>query len=72
MAGMIYRHRGMQLSYMREWLKRVSVLLLFFVACSAARASAAGLPFIQEDYGHAIAQAKGRNLPIFVECWAPW
>ncbi|HEU5250374.1 MAG TPA: hypothetical protein VFW15_10350 [Thermoanaerobaculia bacterium] len=29
------------------------------------------LPWV-DDYGSAVAQARARNLPIFVEAWAPW
>ena len=30
------------------------------------------LPFIDDDYAKALAQAKARHLPIFIEAWAPW
>lgn len=30
------------------------------------------LPFISDDYTRALAQARARKLPIFVEAWAPW
>jgi hypothetical protein len=30
------------------------------------------LPFIEDDYGHALAEAKARKLPIFADAWAPW
>ncbi len=30
------------------------------------------LPFIDDDYDKALAQARSRNLPIFAEAWAPW
>jgi len=30
------------------------------------------LPFIADDYPKALAQAKARGLPIFIETWAPW
>ena len=30
------------------------------------------LPFIEDDYSRALAEAKARKIPIFVECWAPW
>lgn len=30
------------------------------------------LPFIEDDYATAVARAKAKNLPIFVEAWAPW
>ncbi len=30
------------------------------------------LPFIADDYSRALSEARARDLPIFVECWAPW
>jgi len=30
------------------------------------------LPFIADDYSGALAQARAKKLPIFVEAWAPW
>lgn len=30
------------------------------------------LPFIEDDYGKALAEARAKKLPIFVEAWAPW
>jgi hypothetical protein len=30
------------------------------------------LPFIADDYGKALAEARAKRLPIFVETWAPW
>ena len=39
---------------------------------SAARAASREvLPWV-EDYSKAVAQARARNVPIFVEAWAPW
>ena len=41
-----------------------------------ARASTAGpkkvLPWIEDDWTKAVATAKARKVPIFVESWAPW
>ncbi|MEO5619248.1 MAG: hypothetical protein ABIS67_15875 [Candidatus Eisenbacteria bacterium] len=41
---------------------------------SAARATAPKqvLPWIEDDLTRAVAEAKARKLPIFVESWAPW
>ncbi len=33
---------------------------------------ALSLPFIENDYSKALAWAKAKNLPIFVDAWAPW
>jgi hypothetical protein len=30
------------------------------------------LPFIQDDYTKALAQARARKVPLFIEAWAPW
>ena len=30
------------------------------------------LPWIDDDYPRALAEARAKNLPIFVENWAPW
>ena len=30
------------------------------------------LPFIQDDYTRARAEARTRKLPLFIEAWAPW
>jgi hypothetical protein len=30
------------------------------------------LPFIDNDYAKAVARAKAKNVPVFVEVWAPW
>jgi tetratricopeptide (TPR) repeat protein len=30
------------------------------------------LPFIEDDYGRALEEAKARGLPLFVDTWAPW
>jgi hypothetical protein len=30
------------------------------------------IPFIQDDYTRAVAQARARKLPLFIEAWAPW
>lgn len=31
-----------------------------------------GLPFIRDDYDRALALARERKLPLFVDAWAPW
>ncbi|HEV7239210.1 MAG TPA: hypothetical protein VGQ36_08215 [Thermoanaerobaculia bacterium] len=48
-------------------------LLLALALAAAGTASAKEiLPFIENDYSTAIARAKAKNVPIFVEAWAPW
>ncbi|WP_394828716.1 thioredoxin family protein [Pendulispora albinea] len=39
---------------------------------SGASKAARPLPFIEDDYGRALAEAKAKNKPLFVDGWAPW
>jgi hypothetical protein len=50
-------------------MKRLLPIVMF--ALSALGASA-DLPFIENDYRKAAAEAKAKNVPLFVEAWAPW
>jgi hypothetical protein len=46
-----------------------AALLLALVPATGHQAA---LPFIDDDYAKALAEARARNLPLFVEMWAPW
>ncbi|MBV9073979.1 MAG: hypothetical protein JOZ10_10130 [Acidobacteria bacterium] len=48
------------------------ILLSFLIFAALVPGLAAELPFLQDDYSKALAQARQRHQPIFVECWAPW
>lgn len=50
---------------MKRFLQLAALALL-------AMNAAAALPFIEDDYQKAVARAKAKNVPIFVEAWAPW
>jgi hypothetical protein len=50
-------------------MKRLLPIALFALAALGARAD---LPFIENDYKKAAAQAKAKDVPLFVEAWAPW
>ncbi|WP_394850421.1 thioredoxin family protein [Pendulispora brunnea] len=39
---------------------------------ASARAKDAPLPFIEDDYPRALAEAKAKNKPLFVDGWATW
>ena len=39
-------------------------------ACVAS--AARPLPFLSDDYARALAEARARELPLFIEAWAPW
>ena len=49
---------------------------LALAAAALLGASSAGprpvVPFIADDYPGALAEARAKKLPIFVEAWAPW
>ena len=54
------------MSVMRILLSAVALLIA--VSVSGAEV----LPFIEDDYQAAVARAKTKSVPIFVEAWAPW
>jgi predicted negative regulator of RcsB-dependent stress response len=41
-------------------------------AVAAAVTEPAAVPFFEDDYGKALAEAKAKGLPLFVDAWAPW
>ena len=60
-----------------------SLLLVGLLACTAARTNApegaahgeshaSVLPFIEDSYPSALAQAREKGVPLFVDTWAPW
>jgi len=49
-------------------MKRLALLAVLAVTALHARA----VPFIEDNYTKALAQAKTKNVPVFVEAWAPW
>ena len=60
---------------------RVLIAATLLAGCASQRTEApvsapdhAGdaLPFIEDDYGRAVALAKERSVPLFVDVWAPW
>ena len=53
---------------------RAFALALLLGAASLAAAPSSGpvLPFIEDDYGKALSEARAKKVPIFVEAWAPW
>lgn len=57
---------------------RTELLLLATAlsACAAPRAAKVAPPsaltFLEDDYPRALASARERKLPIFVDAWVPW
>ena len=39
---------------------------------TAQGVAALALPFIEDDYGRALAEARSKGVPLFIEAWAPW
>jgi hypothetical protein len=39
---------------------------------AAPATSRTSLPWVEDDYSKAVTQARAKNVPIFVEAWAPW
>jgi hypothetical protein len=46
--------------------------LLLACALLMAGSAHAKLTFIENDYAAAVARAKAKDVPIFVNAWAPW
>jgi hypothetical protein len=44
--------------------------LIFLLGSMSAMAET--VPFIHDDFAKALSQGREKNLPIFVEAWAPW
>ena len=38
----------------------------------AVTPAAKGPPFVADDYGRALAEARARGVPLVVDVWAPW
>ena len=46
--------------------------LILFAVIAITAMNARAITFIEDDYSKALARAKAKNVPIFVETWAPW
>ena len=53
-------------------MRRTTVAIVFALATLSGSAAEPVLPFIPDDYAKAVAEAKAKNVPIFVGAWAPW
>ena len=42
------------------------------ISTSAAESKSEALSFIEDDYPRALAEARARKVPLFVDAWAPW
>jgi hypothetical protein len=52
---------------------QIAIALLLTVLANTSLSKANHeLPFINDDFQKALTQAKQRNMPLFVDVWAPW
>jgi hypothetical protein len=51
--------------------KRLIILVLLEIGSVWPQAKGA-LPFVEDNYAKARAEARSRRVPLFVEAWAPW
>jgi len=63
------RHRGLGLALLALAAAAATGAA---AATRADRADSRPLPFLSDDYGRALADARARSLPLFIEAWAPW
>jgi P pilus assembly chaperone PapD len=57
------------------WMKKIcapALLVLLAVSAAGVSAQTTRLPFVEDDYNKALAEASRRRLPVFVDVWAPW
>lgn len=50
----------------------LALALLHGSIAFAAAATPPVLPFVEDDYARVLKDARTRQVPIFIEAWAPW
>jgi hypothetical protein len=58
-----------------RWTRAAAALAAGWALAGAGSPDAGprpAVPFISDDYPSAVAQARAKKIPIFVEAWAPW
>ena len=53
-------------------MSMLATAALLLALAPATLAAKPVLPFIEDDYARALAEARARKLPLFIEAWAPW
>ena len=51
---------------------KIVIAISLFMISSMAYGKSGRLPFINDNYEQAVSEAKQRQLPLFVDVWAPW
>ena len=50
-----------------------ALTICVLIPAAAANAAETGaLSFIEDDYDRALAEARARDVPVFIDSWAPW
>lgn len=53
-------------------MKRSALILTIALSLAPLARAKEVLPFIEDDYSKAVAHARAKNVPLFVDAWAPW
>ncbi|HVP69638.1 MAG TPA: hypothetical protein VMT17_20475 [Anaeromyxobacteraceae bacterium] len=53
-------------------MRTAPALLAASLAAIPVLAAGAGPGWVADDYPKALAEAKARQVPLFVDAWAPW
>ena len=53
-------------------MRRTTLTLLAALSLAPLARAKEVLPFIDDDYSKAVARAKTKNVPLFIDAWAPW
>jgi len=57
---------------LRSFIPAALALGILAAPATAADGPDKVLPFVADDYGKALAEARAQKLPLFIEAWAPW
>jgi hypothetical protein len=55
-----------------RWTRALFPVVAAAASLAAAPAPKSALPWIDDDYPRALAEARAKKIPIFAEAWAPW
>jgi len=56
----------------RTGFTAIGALAVMLGCAASAAVPAPPLSFIEDDYAAALAEARARGAPLFIESWAPW
>jgi len=51
---------------------RTLLAALLLAAAAPAAGAGKGLPWVRDDYGRALAEARARQAPVVIDVWTPW